>query len=62
MQQQFEWFNLVLGEVKDRIEQREVLIRNLQGEHDKRRRAPSVTNEYENEGNDDEEEDTASEV
>jgi hypothetical protein len=31
MQQQFERFNLVLGEVKDRMEQREVVIRNLQG-------------------------------
>jgi hypothetical protein len=57
MQQQFERFNLVLGEVKDRMEQREVVIRNLQGGCDRRRREPSIANEYENEGDDDDEED-----
>jgi hypothetical protein len=50
MQQQFERLNLVLGEVKVRMELREVVIRNLQGGRDRRRRAPSVENEYENEG------------
>ncbi|CAK9157731.1 unnamed protein product, partial [Ilex paraguariensis] len=32
MQQQFEQLNLVLGEVRDRIDQQEAAIRNLQGE------------------------------
>jgi len=31
MQQQFERLNLVLEEVKDRMDQQEVVIRNLQG-------------------------------
>jgi len=48
---------LVLGEVKDRMEQREVVIRNRKGGRDRRRRAPSIANEYENEGDDDDEED-----
>jgi hypothetical protein len=61
MQQQFERFNLVLGEAKDRMEQREVVIRNLQGGRN-RRRAPSVANEYENEGDDNDEEDIACKV
>jgi hypothetical protein len=46
------------------MEQREVVIRNLQGGSNRRRCEPSVANEYENEGDDDddEEEDIASEV
>jgi len=31
MQQQFKRLNLVLEEVKDRMDQQEVVIRNLQG-------------------------------
>jgi hypothetical protein len=62
MQQQFEWLNLVLEEVKDRMDQQEVVIRNLQSGRDRRRRVPSVENDFENEGNDDEEEDIAFEV
>jgi len=62
MQQQFEWLNLVLEEVKDRMDQQEVVIRNLQGGRDRRRRAPSVENEIKNKGDDDDEEDIASEV
>jgi hypothetical protein len=62
VQQQFEQFNLVLGEVKDRMEQREVVIRNLQGGRDRRRRSPSVTNEYENERDDFDEEDITPKV
>jgi hypothetical protein len=48
MQQQFERLNLVLEEVKDRMDQQEVVIRNLQGGQDRRRRAPIVENEFEN--------------
>jgi hypothetical protein len=62
MQQQFERLNLVLEEVKDRMDQQEVVIRNLQGGRDRRRRATSVENEFENEGDHDDEEDIASEV
>jgi len=62
MQQQFERLNLVLEEVKDRMDQQEVVIINLQGERDRRRRAPSVENEFENEGDDDGRKDIASEV
>jgi uncharacterized protein (DUF2249 family) len=61
-QQQFERLNLVLEEVKDRMDQQEVVIRNLQGGRDRKRRAPSIENEFENEGDDDDEEDIASEV
>jgi hypothetical protein len=39
------------------MEQREVVIRNRKGGRDRRRRAPSIANEYENEGDDDDEED-----
>jgi hypothetical protein len=59
MQQQF---NLLLGEIKDRMKQREVVIKNMQGGRDRRRRAPSVTNEYENEREDDYEEDITPKV
>jgi hypothetical protein len=53
----------VLEEVKDRMDQQEVVIRNLQGGRDRRRRAPSVENEFENEEDDDDDEgDIASEV
>jgi hypothetical protein len=52
----------VLEEVKNRMDQQEVVIRNLLGGRDRRRRAPSVENEFENEGDDDDEEDIASEV
>jgi len=52
----------VLEEVKDRMDQQEVVIRNLQGGRDRRRRVPSIENEYENEGNDEDGEDIASEV
>jgi len=45
MQQQFEQLNLVLEEVKDRMDQQEVVIRNLQGGRDRRRHALSVENE-----------------
>jgi hypothetical protein len=58
MQQQFEQLNLVLEEVKDRMDQQVVAIRNLQGGRDRRRHAPSVENEFQNEGDDDDEEDT----
>jgi hypothetical protein len=44
MQQQFERLNLVMEEVKDRMDQQEVVIRNLQGGRDTRRRVPSVEN------------------
>jgi hypothetical protein len=63
MQQQFERLNLVLEEVKDRMDQQEVVIRNLQGGRDRTRRTPSVENEFENKGDDDDdEEDIASEI
>jgi len=62
MQQQFEQLNLVMEEVKDRMDQQEVVIRNLQSGRDRRRCAPSVENEFENEGDDDDREDIASEV
>jgi len=62
MQQQFKRLNLVLEEVKDRMDQQEVVIRNLQGGRDRRRRAPSVENEIKNKGDDDDEENIASEV
>lgn len=62
MQQQFELLNLVLREVKDRMDQQEVVIRNLQGGRDRRRRVPSNENEYENEGDGEDGEDIASEV
>ena len=62
MQQQFEQFNFVLGEVKDRMDHQETAIRNLQGGRDRRRREPRVENEYENEGDGEDEEDLASEV
>jgi hypothetical protein len=52
----------VLGEVKDRMDQQEVVIRNQQGRQDRRRRAPSIENEYENKGDDENEEDIVSEV
>jgi hypothetical protein len=54
--------NLALEEVKDRMDQQDVVIRILQGGRDRRRRAPSVENEFENEGDDDDEEDIAFEV
>jgi hypothetical protein len=44
MQQHFERLNLVMEEVKDRMDQQEVVIRNLQGGRDTRRRVPSVEN------------------
>jgi hypothetical protein len=44
------------------MDQQEVVIRNLQGGQDRRRHAPSIENEFENEGDDDDEEDIASEV
>jgi hypothetical protein len=62
MQQQFEQLNLVMEEVKDRMDHQEVVIRNLQGGRDRRRRAPSIENEFENKGDDDDREDIASEV
>jgi hypothetical protein len=62
MQQQFEWLNFMLGEVRDRMDHQEVAIRNLQGGRDRRRREPRVENEYENEGDGEDEEDIASEV
>ena len=40
MQQQFERLNLVLGEVRDSMDNQEAVIRNLQGERDRRRREP----------------------
>ena len=36
MQQQFERLNFVLGEVRDRMDHQETVIRNLQGERDRR--------------------------
>jgi hypothetical protein len=48
--------------VKDRMDHQEVVIRNLQGGRDRRRRAPSIENEFENKGDDDDREDIASEV
>uniref|UniRef100_A0A2N9HAP5 Uncharacterized protein n=1 Tax=Fagus sylvatica TaxID=28930 RepID=A0A2N9HAP5_FAGSY len=62
MQQQFEQLNFVLGEVRDMMDLQDVVIRNLQGGRDKRRREPRVENEYENEGDGEDEEDLASEV
>ena len=62
MQQQFEWLNFVLGEVRDRMDHQEATIRNLQGGRDRRRREPRVENKYENEGDGEDEEDIASEV
>jgi hypothetical protein len=62
MQQQFERLNFVLGEVRDRMDNQETAIRNLQGGRDRRRRERRVENEYENEGDGENEEDLASEV
>uniref|UniRef100_A0A2N9GVR3 Retrotransposon gag domain-containing protein n=1 Tax=Fagus sylvatica TaxID=28930 RepID=A0A2N9GVR3_FAGSY len=62
MQQQFERLNFVLGEVRDRMDHQEAVIRNLQGGRDRRRRERRVENEYENEGDGEDEEDLASEV
>uniref|UniRef100_A0A2N9IIS4 Reverse transcriptase RNase H-like domain-containing protein n=1 Tax=Fagus sylvatica TaxID=28930 RepID=A0A2N9IIS4_FAGSY len=62
MQQQFEWLNFVLGEVRDRMDLQDAAIRNLQGGRDRRRRERRVENEYENEGDGEDEEDLASEV
>jgi hypothetical protein len=62
MQQQFEWLNFVLGEVRDRMDLQDAAIRNLQGGRDRRRRERRVENEYENEGDGENEEDLASEV
>ena len=49
MQQQFERLNLVLGEVRDSMDNQEAVIRNLQGERDRRRRQSSVENGYQKE-------------
>uniref|UniRef100_A0A2N9G8V9 CCHC-type domain-containing protein n=1 Tax=Fagus sylvatica TaxID=28930 RepID=A0A2N9G8V9_FAGSY len=62
MQQQFEQLNFVLGEVRDRMDLQDAVIRNLQGGRDRRRRERRVENEYENEGDGKNEEDLASEV
>ena len=62
MQQQFERLNIVLGEVRDRMDHQETAIRNLQGGRDRRRREPRIENEFENEGDGEDEEDIASEV
>ena len=62
MQQQFERLNLVLGEVRDRMDHQEAAIRNLQGRRDRRRCEHRVENQYENEGDGGEEEDLASDV
>ena len=48
MQQQFEKLNLVLGEVRDRMDHQDVVIRN-NGRRDRRRPEFSVENGYENE-------------
>ena len=48
MQQQFEQLNLVLGEVRDSMDNQEAVIRNLQGERDRRRREPRIENGYKN--------------
>jgi hypothetical protein len=52
----------VLGEVRDRMDHQEAMIRNLKGGRDRRRREPRVENEYENEGDGEDEEYLASEV
>jgi hypothetical protein len=62
MQQQFERLNLVMGEVRDRMDQQEAAIRNLQGGRNRRRREPRVENAYENEGDNEDEEDLTSEI
>ncbi|CAK9139166.1 unnamed protein product, partial [Ilex paraguariensis] len=62
MQQQFERLNLVMGEVRDRIDHQEETIRNLRGGRDKRQREPRVENENENEGAGKDEEDLRSEI
>ena len=62
MQQQFERLNLVLGEVRDRMDHQEAAIRNLQCGRDRRRRECRVKNEYENEGDGEDEEDLTYEV
>jgi hypothetical protein len=62
MQQQFERLNFVLGEVRDRMDLQDAVIRNLQGGRDRRRCERRAENEYENEGDGEDEEDLASEV
>jgi hypothetical protein len=62
MQQQFERLNFVLGEVRDRMDLQDAVIRNLQGGRDRRRRERRAENEYENEGDGEDEEDLASKV
>jgi hypothetical protein len=44
------------------MDQQEAVIRNLQGGRDRTRRVPSIENDYENEGDDEDGEDIASEV
>jgi hypothetical protein len=62
MQQQFGRLNLVMGEVRNRMDQQEAAIRNLQGGRNRRRREPRVENAYENEGDNEDEEDLTSEI
>ena len=52
----------MLGEVRDRMDHQETVIRNLQGGRDRRRCEARVENKYKNEGYDEDEEDLASEV
>ena len=61
MQRQFERLNLVLGEVRDRMDQQEAVIQTLQGGQDRRRREPIIENEYEIEEDDEDVEDVVSE-
>ncbi|KAG2696948.1 hypothetical protein I3760_07G084100 [Carya illinoinensis] len=62
MQQQFERLNMMLGEVRDRIDQQDEVIKNLHGGRDRRRREPRREHDYEDEGDGEDEEDLISEV
>ncbi|KAG2712430.1 hypothetical protein I3760_04G125400 [Carya illinoinensis] len=62
MQQQFERLNMMLGEVRDRMDQQDEVIKNLHGGRDRRRREPRREHDYEDEGDGEDEEDLISEV
>ena len=48
MQHEFERLNLVLGEVRNSMDNQEAMVRNLQAEKDRRRHEPNIKNGYEN--------------
>ncbi|KAG2411370.1 hypothetical protein I3760_Q007100 [Carya illinoinensis] len=62
MQQQFERLNMMLGEVRDRMDQQDEVIKNLHGGRDRRRREPRREHDYEDEGDGEDEENLISEV